>query len=416
MLNRDENTPLQEAAVKIAREDNLRPDEIRLAYRAYNVSAVNDNRENSSDILDKMADVPTIDVERVVEEIFPPASAKEANVVSDVYKVPPRGVFRDGPSAFQVAFGQMKAAGVDWAPDGVQQQDDSPEDDAVLNSLLGVQMGMKDAAVAIDRARVELQSAFARFCASFPKQAAEELTYGAASLWKAAGTDVVKTAAEHLGLKFEPVVSCVQRYPLDANHPFYKAAAEVVRARAKLARLLHDRAKLAVYGHCLSAKYREKLAGLAPTTLFSRDEYWQKVASGIWGYVLGSHLANLGTKELLESNKAKEDSRLKKMQLQLSDPSHETNLRKIRTAVMLNDLIRNDNVLRGYKPTEIASAFNDVSQMSPRLASQPMLTRSILRKWLPQGGVDTFEAKDIAETEKLLATTGGPTSPTTGGA
>lgn len=412
------DTPLQEAAVKVAREDKLRPDEIRFAYRAYNVSAVNDNREHTKDIREKMADVPTIDVEAVVSELYPSVSAKEASAVSTVYSLPPRSPFpRTGPSDYQISVQRIKAAGYDWAPAGVKQEEDNPEETSVLNTLMEVQAAMKAAELEICRARTEFLGAFGRLKDAFPKTAAarEELLYGAAQLWKAAGEDVVKTAAETLGHKVAYVSCCVLEHPLESTNAFYKAAADVVHARAKLARVIVDRARLGVHGHCLSAAYREKLAGQVPPGLFPREQFWQKAANGVWSYVLGSHLANLGTKELLESNKAKEDSRLKKMQLQLSDPGHETNLRKIRTQAMLHDMMQNDNVLRGYKPTEIAGAFNDISQMSPRLAGQPMLTRSLLRKWLPQGGIDTFEAKDVAETEKLLASTGGSTSLTTGG-
>ena len=418
MLTRDESLSLQDAAVKVARAEGLRPDEIRLAYRAYNISAVNDNRESHNSITAKMADVPTIDVEAVVDSLYPRAEVKEANAVSDCYRLPPRNPFAQGPSEFQRAYSQMKAAGVDWAPAGINQEEDGPEEQTTLNTLMEVQASFKEADREIARSREQFLAAFARLQTAFPKTAAEreELLFGARHLWKAAGENVVKTAAEKIGCEIEYSSECVQRYPLVADHPFYKAAGDVVATRAKLARAIHDRARLGVYGHCLAAEYREKLAGTAPPGLFPRAQFWQKAANGIWGYVLGTHLANLGTKELLESNKAKEDSRLKKMQLQLSDPNHETNLRKIRTAVMMHDLMQNDNVLRGYKPTDIADAFNDISQMSPRLASQPMLSRSLLRKWLPQGGIDTFEAKDVAETEKLLASTGGVTSPTTGAA
>jgi hypothetical protein len=70
---------------------------------------------------------------------------------------------------------------------------------------------------------------------------------------------------------------------------------------------------------------------------------------------------------------------------------------------MLTDFVNNDEVLSGYDPNEIYSAFNEISGLAPRLATQPAAMRSILRKRLTQGSMEPFDINEIANIEKTVS-------------
>jgi hypothetical protein len=108
----------------------------------------------------------------------------------------------------------------------------------------------------------------------------------------------------------------------------------------------------------------------------------------------------------------KEKSQVSDELLELADPAHEDQLREVRTQRMLHDLLKNDPVLSGYPRKKVMDAYNDLADFSPRIADKPVMVRSVLRKWLPQGSLDTFETTDLAKAEKTLSDTGkSPASP-----
>lgn len=91
-----------------------------------------------------------------------------------------------------------------------------------------------------------------------------------------------------------------------------------------------------------------------------------------------------------------------KFTAELDDPSHEANLRAIRTQTMLADLVRNDPVLSSYAPGQITNSFNEIAQLSPRSLDQPLIMRAMLRKHLEQGVFDPFEADQLLKLETQL--------------
>jgi hypothetical protein len=78
---------------------------------------------------------------------------------------------------------------------------------------------------------------------------------------------------------------------------------------------------------------------------------------------------------------------------------------------MLHDMLKNDQVLAGYPPKQVIDAYNELADFSPRIADKPVMVRSVLRKWLPQGQLDTFETKDLAEADQTLSASQNTSSP-----
>ena len=100
------------------------------------------------------------------------------------------------------------------------------------------------------------------------------------------------------------------------------------------------------------------------------------------------------------------DKRVNDQWMDLEDPNHDAQLREIRTQAMLSDLMH-DDVIGGYHPDQVAKAYNEIAQMAPRTAGQPMALAALLRKRL-QGHTEPFEAKEVTDIEKGLKDTLSP--------
>ena len=113
------------------------------------------------------------------------------------------------------------------------------------------------------------------------------------------------------------------------------------------------------------------------------------------------------TKQLFENSmggpKNPPQSPVDKAWLELEDPAHDSELRKIRTQAMMSDLM-NDEVIGGYDPEHVMQTYNELSQLAPRSAQQPAVMRAALRRHL-QGNVQPFETRDTLDTEKSLKDT-----------
>lgn len=84
-------------------------------------------------------------------------------------------------------------------------------------------------------------------------------------------------------------------------------------------------------------------------------------------------------------------------------PEHELRLKNIRAQAALHDLLMNDPVISGYDPEEVASAFNEVSELSPSVVANSAALRASLRKRLESGELADFDVKQLVEMDKLRA-------------
>jgi hypothetical protein len=130
----------------------------------------------------------------------------------------------------------------------------------------------------------------------------------------------------------------------------------------------------------------------------SEPDQPSKTASFMSG-MMGGGIAKGVSSAIEPFDQAKEITKLKD---DLSDPGHEEALRGIRTQAMLADLMSNDEVISGYDPDEVYSAFNEMSGLAPRASEQVALSRPWLRKRLSQGAMESFEAGEMANVEKTI--------------
>lgn len=91
--------------------------------------------------------------------------------------------------------------------------------------------------------------------------------------------------------------------------------------------------------------------------------------------------------------------------LDLEDPKHQNELRKIRAHAMLNSMLTDpDDPISSHDPDSVISAYNEISSLAPRVSEQPAAVRPLLQRRL-QGNVQPFEAKEITDIEKGIVGT-----------
>ena len=133
---------------------------------------------------------------------------------------------------------------------------------------------------------------------------------------------------------------------------------------------------------------------------------WKKTTKEGSGLLTGALIGG-ASKPLMESIIGGEgrDKAVAQAEENLGDPEHENELRKIKAQVMLADMMSDtDNPISGYDPEEVLEAYNNLSQLAPRLADQPAAVQPLLAKRLA-GNTEPFEIKEISDIEKSIAQT-----------
>lgn len=90
---------------------------------------------------------------------------------------------------------------------------------------------------------------------------------------------------------------------------------------------------------------------------------------------------------------------------ELESPEHLDELRKIKAQTLLTQMLSDpDNPLSGYDPEEVLTAYNEIVQLSPRLADQPAALAPILNRRLV-GNTEPFEIGETIKLEESLGKT-----------
>lgn len=133
--------------------------------------------------------------------------------------------------------------------------------------------------------------------------------------------------------------------------------------------------------------------------------FMDKEATGLAKEAMGLDMADpmlkaLGTYSLLSRtvnpmlDKMKgpdNSSRVNSTLTALNDPQHEQTLRSINARSAITDLMSTDPVISQHDPRQVMQAYNELSQLTPSIADQQMLLRTVLRQQLEQGSLDTHQ-------------------------
>lgn len=192
-----------------------------------------------------------------------------------------------------------------------------------------------------------------------------------------------------------PVVS---RPPLDAVAEAIKHASDAARstvfARKYRQSAIELRSKLAA----ARRMYRPKKAG--PLDPFADIRTYAKEAAGVIPTLASTTF--IGTKLQEMSSKMDDPAKHELRIMESLDPKQEIERRTIAARAMLNDLMVHDPVISRADPNDVVHAFNELSQLTPQLASQPGMLRGLLARRLELGKLEPFEVEQIIRAESGL--------------
>ncbi len=122
------------------------------------------------------------------------------------------------------------------------------------------------------------------------------------------------------------------------------------------------------------------------------------------GGMVGGPVGAVAAGQLKKLFKPKTEEQIQQEALsELMDPEHEAELTKIRTQAMLSEFMATDPIISTYDPDELAMAYNQVVQLTPRAAQQPAVMRGLLRRFLQQqDALEPHEAGQLAQVEVSL--------------
>lgn len=437
-----------EAIVKVAKEANLQPNVIRLVSRAYNTGRQESQRKSAESILDKFASFPLADGEAALQAIYPnhvdtPSVARQKTAVSDEYSRPPDFAgLPENRHREKVAHAPMPALIENPAP---------PYEESSEQRMKRAWFRFEKAKRAHEEKRFQATSARDRFFLAMGKLGNyfkeggdvpfEQAKWVAENYMGKLGKDMMKII-EHrnAGKKVKAPEKCGEQQPYAILGDGEKAAAvnpEVQEAVDFLNSLRDKQAEVRpptsvdwtqapylLMGDLVKAA--EELLAAQRVKLDSEAEL-QKVADTLCPFELtrspqtnsiiprqekkgfGSFLpiaGGVGLKSVLDNTLTPKTTNelVEDQWMELEDPEHESELRKIRAQAMIQDFMANDEVISGYGPDEILRAYNEVAQMTPRASTQPGVMRPLLRRRL-QGHIEPFEAEQATNIEKGIAQT-----------
>lgn len=89
--------------------------------------------------------------------------------------------------------------------------------------------------------------------------------------------------------------------------------------------------------------------------------------------------------------------------MRVYNPEEEAELRKIKIQAMLAEFMSSDPVISTYDPEEVTEAYNQVAQLAPKAAAQPVVMRGLLRRFLQQqDALEPHEVEQITSIENSL--------------
>jgi hypothetical protein len=407
------------AIIKAATEYSIPAGHINLMVLAYNTGRTNKQRLAADDPTEKSASFVLADPKVIMEALYPSevktkAEEKRSSVVSADYSRPP--VFAQRKSS------AMKAARyVDWKlSDKPEQYAHDPKEASAraYNSSLFNKQRMQSCRRELSHARDTLARYFEKLGAYFRTPGSfsfADLSPVVAIQHGNVGKAVMKQVARAAPLiekqgasgrlinvsadvePFTTITACVKlAKELAAREKDYSHLVEIVekRAREKLSPFVHAPGSRSVLGTPSSGSViTEKVAGV------SNKVIGLAAISNLTG-----GLGSLANQSQQSADKAFQND-IEKFTDQLADPSHELELKRIRSRAMLEDLLANDPVISGYGSADVLQAYNDIVELAPRAADQRMLLQGLLRRHLAgEMSTDPFDVQqNILGSEKLLA-------------
>lgn len=403
-----------DAVVKVARDGDLSPNFIRLVCTGYNRGATNFQRESSDSVLDKMAEFPLADADRVIAEIWSTEDKEAATAVSDEYSAPvvPTGIFKAAARNKLLSTPLTKEAHVS------EPQTEKPRAKMSFDHAYQKVTGLRRKALVkrseYTMAQDQLLAQLGALADSFKhdKKAARQARYAAGQVLGDSGARIMDFVLQRnkVAAETQPVPTRVNWdvSPYRDIKECLAAAQKVTEKKAEFHNFVDEAEKEAgdlmrPFTSGLSVAGEKQASILGPMS--------KKASLPMVGMMGLGHLQSALSSD--KDDEIQRQNRIQNLTTDLEDPAHEQSLRKIQTQTMLASLLAEDEALSGYDPDDVLNSYNELAQMSPRTASQPAFVRAFLRKNMAQGAPETFEAKEVADVEKTLTDTQNPYKETT---
>lgn len=404
-----------EAITKIARDSSFGPGKIKLVCAAYNTGRQTAQREANTSILDKLAEFPLADSAEVIDSVYhgaTDAEKKAATMVDPAYSQPP--TWLEDQRRVKVASAAIPVSTLEpYKADPVE----------ALHKAAGSVQRAKQAAEESSRlaskASDTLLHRVAELTTYFRKQAACRLPF--ATVEKAAGhyfgraqvtplMDLVYGRAKLAAFREKRAEAndVLQTTPLNLRAEPFSIVSDCIKAAQALneARTLATKTAAAV-GTTRESAFRPFADAGAPTS--KETDLWGTKAAGILGAPVISGMTGAMLERGLGQPVDTKDDMVEDAWLDLEDPQHQNELRKIRAQAMLTGLMTDpDDPISGHDPDEVLNAYNEISQLAPRTADRLGSLKPLLRRRLA-GHTEPFEAKELTDIEKGIASTRGST-------
>lgn len=391
----------------------LRPGEVELVVRAYNVGKTNCQRETGSDILEKTAAFELADSDVVSAALFPTtvktaAQHMLATAVSADYSQSACSVAR------QIKAAQTARTAWPAAPAMEKQAHERLDTKSRTRQLGDLQRATRDYEVkraahrqavltltqAVDAfgdcfrvagapAQSTVKSAASRLHGDAVVQGVFDSMYvsqpGLANI-PSAKLPTTKIAASHPVLRaFERVLVCAEDCRIKAA-----ACAAAVPLMAEKQAAFKPVPPQHVFGDSILDTVIEKKADEKQAFLPTLGDMSKKLQSGF------ADMRELGDR------RTDPEPAVNKALYELTDPDHEEQLRQLQAQTSFQELMARDPVLQGYNPNQLADVYGHITQAAPNLATQPVALQPLLRKQLEQGHMDTFDVNDMIKLNNNL--------------
>lgn len=414
-----------DAVTKIAGDAKLPPKHIQLMVNAINTGLTNAHRQSTDDPMEKAADFPIADAKVVLAKLYPDqvktaAGEAHSSAVSNEYFRPPTWVKEQ-----ELA----KAAGrkVDWKLTD-KKPDPLPRDETFIFKQAMARLEGK--ARKIDNIRMELvatrneaiklASDLTDYFCQLGNQSFKRVKETASLLFGTPAEVILNKIANSLPKqaleKYSSVTHDYRKRPID--QPPYNLIHKCIKTAAAFDRLHGeyeaDKKALKKEAEDVLAQYLPKpIAGNSvldePPTLVEKHALFGDMIRNAVGVINAANLAKSVARGVPGYHYPEAEQSQKDLE-RLLDPAHEAEIRTIQAEAMLNDLMSNDDVLRGYQADEVIDAYNEISQSFPLASTKKPIVRDLLRKRLAGGAqaLDQFALSDLAKTERELKQLGEP--------
>jgi hypothetical protein len=422
----DDNDMLpDDALAKVAKDMSFTPGFVKAAVNAFNNGRQVSQWKANTPVLDKLAEFPLASYTEIHKQIWG-GTEKEAKekylslgdeIHSDYQKAPQWSKENDLSKLATMDLGLEKAAADEEVPEYIQTHEHTKKVNAVWDVYARTKRAHEEARGRHYAARDRLDIHLNVLTSYFKKFAQDRLPFdvvdkAAKSYYGSRGTALMNVVAEQF--PDEKRAADTKRYwdkPLSRDaEPFTFVASSI-----KAAKDLHATTNALGMAKQAWEEAKEALLPFVPTpspsnqkkdTTFSisliDDGVGEKEAGTGMGLLLG--MAGRPVADALVSGDAI-DRKVSKTVAGLEDPRHEDELRKIRAQVMLAEMLGDSqNPISQYDPAEVLAAYNELTQLAPRIAEQPAAMQPLLAKRLA-GGTEPFEIKEISDIEKGIQQT-----------